>query len=73
MTIHHAARISAQIDPATARSLHLISLIRGRLDALEAAIAGQDARTRLRVLVEASEMFDELLALASETTRERAA
>jgi hypothetical protein len=66
MTLHHAAQLAAHTDPATARSLHVISLIRGRLDALEAAIAGGDARARLRTLVEVSDLFDELCALTAQ-------
>jgi hypothetical protein len=63
MTLHHAAQLAANVDPATARALYLVSLIRGRLEALEAAIAGKDVRARLRVTVELSNMFGELLAL----------
>jgi hypothetical protein len=66
MTLHHAAQLAANVDPATARALYLVSLIRGRLEALEAAIAGKDVRARLRVTVELSNMFGELLALTGE-------
>lgn len=64
MTFHLAAQVAANADDGVARSLHLISLLRGRFDALETAIAGQDARKRLRVLCEIAELFDELQALS---------
>lgn len=54
------AQASAIGDPRTARALHLISRLRGRLDVLEAAVAGQDARARLRVLEEIGRLFEEL-------------
>jgi hypothetical protein len=55
------AQIAANADPSTARALHLTSRLRGRLDALEAAIAGQDVRARLRVSVELGGLVEELL------------
>lgn len=64
MTYHLAAQVAANADTGVARALHLISLLRGRFDALETAIAGQDARRRLSVLVEIAELFDELQALS---------
>ncbi len=63
MTLHNAAQLAANTDPATARALHLVSLIRGRLEALEAAIAGNDARARVRVAGELADMGRELIAL----------
>lgn len=64
MTFHLAAQVAANADHDVGRALHLISLLRGRFDALEAAIAGQDTRKRLRVLVEIAELFDELQAMS---------
>lgn len=62
------AQVSAT-NPKVAAELHLISRIRGRLDALETATAGQDARAQLRALLEAWELFDELTAITyGETT-----
>lgn len=70
MTFHLAAQIAANADPDVGRALHVISLLRGRFDALEAAIAGQDARKRLATLMEIADLFDELRALGPQ---ERAA
>lgn len=64
MTSHHTAALAVfTADPGMARALHLISLWRGRMDALEVAIATQDARARLRVLLEVADLFEELQAL----------
>lgn len=63
MTYHHAAQVAAASNCETARALHLISLLRGRFDALETAIAGQDARARLRVLNQIDDLFRELQAI----------
>jgi hypothetical protein len=65
LTFHHAAQIAAAAHEDTARSLHLISLLRGRFDVLETAIAGQDARTRLRVLTQIHDLFEELRTLSA--------
>ena len=51
MTLHQAAQLVAHANPDTARALHVVSLLRGRLEALEAALAGQDVRGRLRTTV----------------------
>lgn len=59
-SLRTVAQAVALQDPETARALHLISLWRGRMDALEVAIAEQDARARLRILMEAFDLFDEL-------------
>lgn len=59
-SIHTAAQFAAT-DPQSGRALHLTSRIRGRLDALEAAIAGQDARGKVRVSVELGALVEELL------------
>lgn len=63
MTFHLAAQVAASADASVGRSLHLISLIRGRLDTLEAAIAGQDIRRQLVVLTELADLLDELLSI----------
>lgn len=61
MASHHTAALAvATADPDMARALHLISLWRGRMDALEVAIASQDARARLRILLEVADLFQEL-------------
>lgn len=57
------AQAAMSVDPSIARALHLTSRIRGRIDALEAAIAGRDARGRLRVSVELGALIEELLDL----------
>lgn len=62
-SLHTVAQAAAHADPGTARALYLISMIRGRMDALEAAVAARDARGRLRVLVEIGRLFDELSAI----------
>ena len=54
------AQVAANADPSVARALHLISLFRGRLDALEVAIAGRDARAADRILLQADDLFNEL-------------
>lgn len=59
-SMHTAAQFAAT-DPTSARALHLTSRIRGRLDALEVAIASQDAQARLRVSVELGALVEELL------------
>ena len=59
-SMHNAAQLAA-VDPRAGRALHLTSCIRGRLDMLEAAIASQDARARLRVSVELGSLVEELL------------
>jgi hypothetical protein len=53
------ARVAAT-EPSLGHALHVCSRIRGRLDALEAAIAARDARARLRVLLEVLDLFEEL-------------
>ena len=61
MTTHHTvAQVAANADPGVARALHLISLMRGRADALEAAVAAQDARARLRALLAMGDCLEEL-------------
>jgi hypothetical protein len=57
--LHAIAQAAADADSGTARALYLISQIRGRMDALEAAVASRDVRARLRVLVEIGHLFDE--------------
>ena len=57
------AQAVATADPGMARSLHLVSLLRGRFDVLEAAIARQDPRARVKTLLEILDMFDELRAI----------
>lgn len=57
------AQLHALADPQVARRLHVLSLIRGRLDAHEHALAGQDDRAELATLFEAGELFEELLSL----------
>lgn len=69
-TVHTVAQVAANADPSVARALHLISLFRGRLDALEVAIAGRDARAADRVLLQADDLFNELQILI---LREKAA
>lgn len=64
MTYQNAAQAAALADSGTARALHLISLLRGRLDALEAAVAARDARARLRLLLEISDLWTELQAIS---------
>lgn len=64
MSLQHAAQVAAASNSETARALHLISLLKGRFDALEAAIAGQDARGRLRVLMQIDDLFRELQAIS---------
>lgn len=56
LTVAHLAAT----DPSLGRALHVCSRIHGRLDALEAAIAAQDARARLNLLLEIADLFDEL-------------
>lgn len=63
MTYHLAAQIAANADPDAGRALHIISLLRGRFDALEAAIASQDARKRAATLMEIAALVDQLRAL----------
>lgn len=61
MTTHQTvAQVAAGADPSIGHALHLASRIRGRLDALETAIAGRDGRARLRVTVELADLFAEL-------------
>lgn len=67
MTFQLAAQLAATADQDVGRSLHLISLLRGRFEVLEAAVAGRDARKRLATLIEIAELFDELRALGSRT------
>jgi hypothetical protein len=57
------AQAAMSADQTVGQALHLTSRIRGRLDALEAAIAGQDARGRLRVSVELGALIEELLSI----------
>jgi len=64
MTYHAAAQVVAHADADVGRALHLISLTRGQLEALETAIAGQDARGRLRALTRIFDLFDELQKVA---------
>ena len=64
MTFQLAAQIAANADPNVGRSLHLISLMQGRLQELQTAIAGQDARKRAITLTELSDLFDQLRALS---------
>ena len=65
MTSHLTlAQLHALADPDIARRLHVLSLIRGRLDAHESAVASQDARAQLESLSEAGELFQELLKLS---------
>jgi len=54
------AQAAMSSDPGLPRALHLTSRIRGRLDALEAALASQDRRAVLRVTVELGQLFEEL-------------
>lgn len=57
------AQLHALADPQVARRLHLLSLLKGRLEAHEYALAGQDDRAQLATLFEAGELFEELMAL----------
>lgn len=57
------AQAAATANPDVGRSLHLVSLLRGRFDVLEAAIARQDARDRLKALLQILDLFDELRAI----------
>lgn len=63
MTFQLAAQIAANADPNVGRALHLISLIQGRLQELQSAIAGQDARKRAATLAEITALVDQLRAL----------
>lgn len=63
MTLQLAAQIAANADPNVGRALHLISLIQGRLQELQSAIAGQDARKRAATLTEIAALVDQLRAL----------
>lgn len=63
-TAQLVAQVAANADPGMARALHLISLWRGRMDALEAAIAAQDVRRRLQILLEVADLLEELQAIS---------
>jgi hypothetical protein len=63
MTLQLAAQIAANADPDVGRALHCISLMQGRLQELQAAIAGQDARKRAATLTEIAALVDQLRAL----------
>lgn len=65
MTLQLAAQIAANADPNVGRALHVISLMQGRLQELQTAIAGQDARKRASTLNEISDLLDQLRALGS--------
>lgn len=58
------AQHAASGDQATARSLHLTSLYRGRLEAYESALVAGDRRQQYRLLCEMADMFSELQCLA---------
>lgn len=57
------AQAAANSHPELGAALHLTSRIRGRMDALESAIAAQDARARLRALTEIFDLLNELQGL----------
>ena len=63
MTFQLAAQIAANADPDVGRALHVISLLQGRLQEMQAAIAGQDARKRAATLMEIAALVDQLRAL----------
>jgi hypothetical protein len=50
-------------SPAAGLALHISSRIRGRLAALELALAVQDTAARIRVTAELVDLFDQLLTL----------
>lgn len=64
------ALVAARGNPDLARSLHLVSLIRGRLDVLEASLARREKRESLSALLTIDDLFTELETL---TLREAAA
>ena len=70
MTFQLAAQIAANADPDVGRALHVISLLQGRLQEMQTAIAGQDARKRAATLAEITALVDQLRALGP---REQAA
>jgi len=63
LTFQLAAQIAANADPDVGRALHVISLLQGRLQEMQAAIAGQDARKRAATLMEIAALVDQLRAL----------
>ena len=63
MTFQLAAQIAANADPDVGRALHCISLMQGRLQELQAAIAGQDARKRASTLAEITALLEQLRGL----------
>lgn len=67
---HLIAQANASADPSIGQALHALSRLRGRTDALEAAIAGKDAIARLRALRDMRELLGEILDI---TSKERAA
>ena len=70
MTFQLAAQIAANADPDVGRALHVISLMQGRLQEMQTAIAGQDARKRATTLDEITALLEQLRGL---TRREQVA
>jgi len=64
MTYQLAAQIAANADPDVGRALYCISLMQGRLQELQTAIAGQDARKRAAVVAEITTLLEQLRALS---------
>jgi hypothetical protein len=57
------AQVAAARDPRMGQALNALSRLRGHADELEAAIAGQDARARLRAFLKLADVVDELATL----------
>lgn len=66
MTLQLAAQIAANADPNVGRALHLISLMQGRLQELQTAIAGQDARKRAATVAEIAALLEQLQSLGAQ-------
>jgi hypothetical protein len=61
------AQAAMSADQTVGQALHLTSRIRGTIDKLEAAIAGQDRRMVLQASIELGQLIEELTALTYRT------